>query len=39
MTSTGGGFARVVFIQKRDGRQLFPDTVTLLLEVRLTPKC
>ena len=38
-TSTRGDFARIVFIQKSDGWQLFPDTVTLLLDVAPTPKC
>ncbi|MBC7953291.1 MAG: hypothetical protein H7Z12_15905 [Rhodospirillaceae bacterium] len=37
--STRGKSARIVFIQKRDGWQLFPDTVTLLLEVAPTPLC
>jgi hypothetical protein len=39
LASAQGDFARIVFIQKRDGWQLFPDTVTLLLEVAPTPKC
>jgi hypothetical protein len=37
--STRGDVARIVFVQKSDGWQLFPDTVTLLLDVMPTPKC
>jgi hypothetical protein len=37
--SAQGRKARIVFIQKSDGWQLFPDTVTLLLDVMPTPKC
>ena len=36
---TFGESARIVFIQKSDGLQLFPDAVTLLLSVRPTPTC
>jgi hypothetical protein len=39
LASTRGEFARIVFIQKSDGWQLFPDTVTLLLDVMPVPKC
>lgn len=39
LASARGKAARIVFIQKSDGWQLFPDTVTLLLEVMPTPKC
>ena len=39
MVSAHGDSARIVFVQKRDGWQLFPDTVTLLLDVSPTPKC
>lgn len=39
LASTLGVSARIVFIQKSDGWQLFPDTVTLLLEVAPTPMC
>lgn len=37
--STRGDAARIVFVEKSDGWLLFPDTVTLLLEVDPTPKC
>lgn len=37
--SAQGRKARIVFIRKSDGWQLFPDTVTLLLDVMPTPKC
>ncbi|MBF0324486.1 MAG: hypothetical protein HQL42_05380 [Alphaproteobacteria bacterium] len=37
--SAQGQRTRIVFIQKRDGWQLFPDTVTLELDVMPTPKC
>lgn len=36
---TWGQTARIVFIQKRDGWQLFPHTATLLLTVMPTPTC
>jgi hypothetical protein len=37
--SAQGKRARIVFVQKRDGWQPFPDTVTLDLNVWPTPKC
>ncbi|OAN46103.1 hypothetical protein A6A04_20765 [Paramagnetospirillum marisnigri] len=38
-TGVSGETARIVFIQKSDGWQLFPDTVTLILTVLPTPLC
>ena len=38
-TAPPGERVRIVFVQRRDGWQLFPETVTLLLIAKPIPKC
>ncbi|MEO5336247.1 MAG: hypothetical protein H7841_05035 [Magnetospirillum sp. WYHS-4] len=37
--SAGGYPIRIVFVEKSDGWQLFPETVTVLLSIELIPLC